>query len=82
MTKLLFIPLLIFLGFVLLHPKIIWAEDVPSPKVISNTATASFVTSKGETIIIESAPGGNSVPGEGKGTPLNIIVKEHKNLTH
>ena len=82
MAKLLLFPPLIFPGFLLIHPKISWAVDVPYQRVISNTATPSLMTSKGETVIIASAPGGNSVPGQGKGTPFNIIVKDPKNLNH
>lgn len=87
MRKLFIIPffiflVFIFLGFLLVNPKFSWAGDNPFPRVISNTARASFMTSKGKTVIVESTPGGNSVPGKGKGTPLVIIVKDPKNLNH
>lgn len=74
------IQLSFFLAILLLSVTLVSAEDKSPPKVISNTATATFMTTEGSTVIVESAPGGNSVPGEGKGTPLNITVKDPKDL--
>lgn len=73
MVKIFFVmTALMVLGF----PVAVWSEDSTSPRIISNKAIASFTTSEGVPVVVESAPGGNLKPGIGKGTPHVIIVKE------
>ena len=55
-------------------------HETCSAKVISNTAIARFTTSEGVTVVIESSPEGNSIPGEGNGKPQVIIVREPGNV--
>jgi len=74
------IQLFLFLFILFLSVTPVSAEEKSPPKVISNTATATFMTSEGSTVIVESAPEGNAIPGEGKGIPLNITVQDPENL--
>lgn len=43
-------------------------------RVISNTAIVSYTTSGGRTVLVESSPDGNGVPGEGHGEPVILVV--------
>ena len=66
---------LMVLGF----PDAVRSEDYYPPRIISNKAIGSFTTSENASLVVESAPGGNSTPGIGKGTPHIIVVRESQN---
>lgn len=67
---------LLISGIILLSSKVGYSGNTPSQRIISNTATASYLTSRGDVVIIESSPEGNSIPGTGKGTPVITIILE------
>jgi hypothetical protein len=62
------------IGLIILSSKIALSDEPLSQNIISNKALVSYLKSNGDRIIIESVPGGNSMPGAGCGTPVITIV--------